>query len=232
MIDLTGQQFGNYRLIKLLGSGGFASVYLGQHTRIASQQAAIKVLHLIEVDEQKFQQEAETSASLFQALYPEKAVRFINRGISGDRVIDLHNRWQKDCLDLQPTWVSILIGINDTWRRYDCNDPTSAQEFEESYRAMLESVKTNLQAKLLLCEPFVLPVPEDRKTWREDLDPKIDVVRKLTREYHAYLVPLDGIFTQAAALREPAFWASDGIHPSNAGDALIAQAWLRAVKAL
>jgi acyl-CoA thioesterase I len=79
---------------------------------------------------------------------------------------------------------------------------------------------------------LALPVPEDRKTWREDLDPKIDVVRKLAREYHAHLVPLDGIFAQAAALREPAFWASDGVHPSNAGHALIAQAWLRTIKAL
>ena len=64
MTDLTGQQFGNYRLIRLLGSGGFASVYLGQHVRIASQQAAIKVLHLFGVDAQAFQQEAETTASL------------------------------------------------------------------------------------------------------------------------------------------------------------------------
>jgi len=172
------------------------------------------------------------AASWFQALYPEKAVHFINRGIAGDRVIDLRNRWQKDCLDLQPTWISILIGINDTWRRYDRNDPTSVQEFEESYRTILESVKANLQAKLLLCEPFVLPVPEDRKTWREDLDPKIDVVRKLAHEYHAHLIPLDGIFAQAAALREPAFWASDGVHPSNTGHALIAQAWLHTIKAL
>jgi len=172
------------------------------------------------------------TASWFQALYPEKAVRFINRAISGDRVLDLRNRWQQDCLDLQPTWVSILIGINDTWRRYDRHDPTSPQEFEESYRAIVESVQTNLQAKLLLCEPFLLPVLEDHKTWREDLDPKIGVVRKLAREYHAHLVPLDDIFARAAALREPAFWASDGVHPSNAGHALIAQAWLHATEAL
>ena len=64
MTDLTGQQFGNYRLIRLLGQGGFASVYLGQHVRIASQQAAIKILHLFAVDAQAFQQEAETTASL------------------------------------------------------------------------------------------------------------------------------------------------------------------------
>jgi serine/threonine protein kinase len=64
MIDLTGQQFGNYRLVRRLGFGGFASVYLGQHVRIASQQAAIKILHLVDVNSQKFQQEAETTAAL------------------------------------------------------------------------------------------------------------------------------------------------------------------------
>jgi lysophospholipase L1-like esterase len=85
---------------------------------------------------------------------------------------------------------------------------------------------------LILLEPFVLPVPVDRVRWREDLDPKIAVVRQLAREFHAILVPLDGIFAQASAQREPAFWAGDGVHPSNAGHALIAQSWLRAVKAL
>jgi acyl-CoA thioesterase-1 len=172
------------------------------------------------------------AASWFQALYPEKAVHFINRGVAGDRVSDLRDRWQTDCLDLQPTWVSILIGINDTWRRYDSNDPTSIQKFEESYQAILENVKTHLQAKLVLCEPFILPVSKDRASWHEDLDPKVDVVRKLAREYDAHLVPLVDIFAQAVAQREPAFWASDGIHPSNAGHALIAQAWLHTVKAL
>ena len=64
MIDLTGQQFGNYRLVRRLGVGGFASVYLGQHVRVSSMQAAIKILDLRDVDEQQFHQEAETTASL------------------------------------------------------------------------------------------------------------------------------------------------------------------------
>src|SRR5581483_1759769 len=64
MIDYTSQQIGNYRLIRRLGIGGFASVYQGQHIRIAAQQAAIKILHLSDVDIQKFQQEAETTATL------------------------------------------------------------------------------------------------------------------------------------------------------------------------
>ncbi len=59
-----GQQFGNYRLVHRLGSGGFASVYLGQHMLIATQHVAVKILHLFDVNTQNFQQEAETTAAL------------------------------------------------------------------------------------------------------------------------------------------------------------------------
>jgi len=171
-------------------------------------------------------------AAWFQAAYPEKNVTFLNRGLSGNRAQDLEARWQKDCLDLKPTWVSIMIGINDTWRRYDSNDPTSAESYEASCRNILTAVKTKLQAGLILLEPFVLPVPEDRKHWRVDLDPRIHIVRRLAVEFSAILVPLDGIFAAAATKQPPAFWAADGVHPSRAGNALIAQSWLRAVKAL
>src|SRR6266852_4893946 len=66
MRDLMGQQLGNYRLVKLLGRGGFAEVYLGQHVRLSKQTAAIKVLHAHLLDEQikAFEQEAETIATL------------------------------------------------------------------------------------------------------------------------------------------------------------------------
>jgi acyl-CoA thioesterase-1 len=172
------------------------------------------------------------AAAWFSALYPEKSVRFLNRGMSGNRAISLRERWEEDCLELRPDWVSIMIGINDTWRRYDNNDPTSVQDYEAAYRSMLEQTRDRLKARLILCEPFVLPVPQDRETWREDLDPRIGVVRRLAREFSAILVPLDAIFAQAATQREPAFWASDGVHPTFEGHALIAQSWLRAIKAL
>jgi lysophospholipase L1-like esterase len=171
-------------------------------------------------------------AAWFSAAYPEKRVRFLNRGISGHRVADLRARWQQDCLDLRPTWVSILIGVNDTWRRYDSNDPTPAEAFERDYRAILAATRDRLGARLILCEPFLLPVPDDRIAWREDLDPKIAAVRRLAREFDALYVPLDGLFAAAATRREPAFWLPDGVHPTPAGHALIAQAWLKAVGAL
>ena len=172
------------------------------------------------------------AVSRFMAMYPHKNVKFINRGISGDRVKDLKRRWQEDCLDLKPDVVSILIGINDCWRRYDSNDPTYTEDYEKSYREILKLTKKELTANVIILEPFLLPYPEDRDVWREDLDPKIHATRKLAREFGAVYIPLDGLFAQASTQKEPAFWAADGVHPTNAGHSLIAQAWLGAVGVL
>jgi lysophospholipase L1-like esterase len=174
---------------------------------------------------------AHLTTALFNSAYPELQVKFLNRGISGNRARDLLSRWDADCLELRPNWVSIYIGINDTWRRYDRNDATSAEQFEKEYRELLNRTKERLGAGIVMIEPFVLPVPEDRKTWREDLDPKITVVRELAREFGALLVPLDGLFAQASMLAPSAYWAPDGVHPSPAGHALIAKNWLKTVGA-
>lgn len=172
------------------------------------------------------------AAGLFGAAQPELGVKFLNRGIGGNRVKDLQARWQEDCIALQPDWVTIYIGINDCWRRYDRDDPTSVASFEAGYRELLERTKRETGASLVLMEPFVLPVPADRGAWREDLDPKIDAVRRLAREYGALLVPLDGLFAQASMRAESAYWAPDGVHPSPAGHALIAKAWLQTIGAV
>jgi acyl-CoA thioesterase-1 len=175
---------------------------------------------------------ANMTAAWFSALHPELNVRFLNRGIGGNTVKDLQARWQADCLDLKPSWVSILVGINEAARRYAHGDPMPHEVYEAAYRDILTQARESLNARLILMEPFVLPTAPDRIQWREDLDPKIDVVRNLAREFGAILIPVDGIFAEAAAKRELAFWAQDGVHPTPAGHALMAQAWLQAVKAM
>jgi lysophospholipase L1-like esterase len=154
---------------------------------------------------------------------------FINKGVSGDRVKDLNARWDEDCINLQPTVVSILIGINDCWRRYDSNDPTSVEAFARGDKKQLERVTTETKAKIILLEPFLLPVRKDLERWREDLDPKIQAVRGLAREYNALYVPLDGLFVAACSHKHSSFWAEDGVHPTTAGHGFIAQAWINAV---
>lgn len=168
--------------------------------------------------------------AMFHAENPGRDVTFLNRGISGNRVRDLRARWQEDCIDLKPDVLSILIGINDTWRRYDSNDPTSAEKYEEDYRFILDETRRKLpDTDLVILEPFVLPSPADRQEWRVDLDPKIQVARKLAAEFEAVYIPLDGIFNAAAIASTPERWSADGVHPTLTGHALIAEHWLDTV---
>lgn len=169
-------------------------------------------------------------AAWLSARYPERSLTFLNRGISGNRIYDLENRWTEDCLALKPDWLSIMIGINDTWRRYDSQTPSPLAEYEACYRRLLDRVSAESDARIILLEPFVLPTPPDRIAWREDLDPRIDAVRRVARDYEALYLPLDGLFAAASTKREPAFWAADGVHPTQAGHALIAQAWIEAME--
>ncbi len=171
------------------------------------------------------------TAAWIGARYPDRKIQFLNRGISGNRVIDLEGRWQADCLALAPTWVSIMIGINDTWRAFDSHEPTSMESYKAGYNRLLTAVREKLGARIILIDPFVLPWPADRQQWRADLDPRIEAVRELAVEFEALRVPMDEIFANACTKREPAYWAADGVHPSLAGHALIAQSWLSAVGA-
>lgn len=157
-------------------------------------------------------------------------VTVINKGLSGNRVIDLRNRWKEDCLDLKPSLVSVMIGINDTWRRYDSNSITTPEDFERDYDYILGQVRDVLHADIILMEPFLVNTKPEFEKWRkEDLGPKQEVVKKLANKYKAVHIPLDKLFAEAQRKREPAFWAGDGIHPEAPGHALIAQNWLKVV---
>ncbi len=174
---------------------------------------------------------ANYTAALFNSLYPELEVKFINRGISGNRTSDLCDRWQDDCIDLKPDVLSILIGINDTWRRFDSNTPTTDEQYYENFKKILISTRKELgDISIIILEPFVMPYPEDRLAWREDLDPKIQKARQLAREFGAIYIPLDGIFAQNSIAVHPSYWAADGVHPTDAGHALIARHWIDAIE--
>lgn len=171
-------------------------------------------------------------ASRLQALYPQLNLKFYNTGISGNRVCDLEGRWQKDCLDLKPTVLSVLIGVNDAWRRYDSNNPTSAADYEAGYRRIITTAKEKLGCRVVIMEPFLLHSKEGQELWREDLDPKIQAARKVAADLADAFVALDGPLTAAAVRTGPAYWLPDGVHPNGACRAFIAQKWLEAVGAL
>ena len=160
--------------------------------------------------------------------FPEKNLLFTNKGISGNRVYDLEDRLETEVLPLAPDIVTILIGINDVWRRYDSDLISDPDDFEASYRRILERIAAS-GAEMVLMEPFALEVPPVQAHWRDDLDPKIEVVRALAVEFGTKLIPLDGLFRNAARSRDAKFWLPDGVHPSPEGHALIASAWMDAM---
>ncbi|WP_313128756.1 SGNH/GDSL hydrolase family protein [Anaerocolumna sp.] len=168
-------------------------------------------------------------AKTYNLYFPNSEVTFINKGISGNRVKDVLNRYEEDIKEIHPDFISILIGINDTWRKYDSNDPTTPEEFEMTYRKLLNRIKTDLPScKIMIIEPFVLNSLPDRESWRADLDPKIQVVRKLAKEYADYYVPLDGIFAKVEVEQYSCEQlAPDGVHPSPLGHGIIAQEYLK-----
>jgi lysophospholipase L1-like esterase len=168
-------------------------------------------------------------AALAGARRPDLGLTFLNRGVGGDTSAMLRARWERDALELAPTVVSVLVGINDTWRRYDSGTPTPVDAYEDNLRAVLDATRDRLGARLVLVEPFLLPVEARQHAWREDLDPRIAVVRRLAAEHHAVLVPADGLLAAAAVRTGPAHWVSDGVHPTAAGFGLLAEAWLDAV---
>lgn len=153
----------------------------------------------------------------------------INVGTSGHRLVDLEKRWQSDVLDHKPTMLSIAIGINDMWRRYDDNDPTSVEDFRDRYRRILTWTKEELNPQFVLCEPFLLHVREEMKSWREDLDPKIAVVHEMAREFGAVLVPFDQHLNALAEKMPMAGIAEDGIHPTPFGHQEMARLWLKSI---
>ena len=170
------------------------------------------------------------AAAQFLLQHPRSDVEFLNRGISGDRTADLLARWEHDCTTLRPNVVSLLIGINNVWRRYDRQDPTPLEQFAQELDQLLLTTRTQTNAQILLLEPFLLPINDDVQRMREDLDPKIQAVRYMARKYDAALVALDGLFAEASAARQADYWARDGVHPTLAGHALIARAWLQTVR--
>lgn len=173
-------------------------------------------------------------AAELQAFFPEKKLTFYNTGISGDRLIDLKNRWEKDCLDINPDVVSLLIGINDTSHQIYKSEETNFKEiekFEEDYRFLLKSLSQRTDARVVLMEPFVLPYPKERMNWRRELDPRIQIVRKVARDYQTDLIPLDGLFNSAGISNGYSYYTGDdGVHPTVAGHGLLKKAWLECLK--
>ncbi len=156
------------------------------------------------------------ASDYLREMFPDKEFEFINRGIGGNKVVDLVNRLDSDFIEIQPDFVSILIGINDVWHLAGDRNWLPNDVFEDQYRTVLDAIKEKTNAKIMILEPFVIPV-EDKLHFREDLAPKIEIIRKLAREYACVYLPTDGLLNSAFIGDDPLSFAADGVHPTEKG---------------
>ncbi|MCC7146566.1 MAG: SGNH/GDSL hydrolase family protein [Phycisphaeraceae bacterium] len=155
-----------------------------------------------------------------------------NRGIGGNRVPDLRDRWQVDCIDLKPNLVSILIGVNDTWHGYinGGNKGVPVNEYEQIYRRLLDWTVSALPGvKLVLGEPFTFRCGKVTAAWEPEMSQRVQVVRELANDFGARLVPFQTEIDRILPKVSGEYWSTDGVHPTLAGHALLAKIWLDAM---
>lgn len=153
-----------------------------------------------------------------------------NRGISGNRVVDLYARIKRDCWNLEPDVISILIGVNDVWHEIAQENGVEIDRFENVYRIMLsETVKRLPNAKIIICEPFVLPGTATEEKYDRFLAVKeyAKVVKRLAEEFNLYFVELQKPYDEAAKRYGNTKLLRDGVHPTTEGAAVLANEWMK-----
>jgi lysophospholipase L1-like esterase len=169
------------------------------------------------------------AAALLQA-YPDSNLHVFNRGVSGNTVPDLTARWDADTLGLQPTVLSLLIGVNDFWHKRTRGYTGTVADYETQYGDLLDATRRRLPgARLVVMEPFVLRTGAVDQTWFPEFDERRTAAARVARRLGATFVPLQVPLDRAAAHGGPAYWLADGVHPTPAGHALLAEQWRAAV---
>lgn len=171
------------------------------------------------------------ASGLLKAL-PEKNLTIYNRGISGNKVYQLAERWQKDCLDLKPDVLSILIGVNDYWHKRNGQYNGTVEVYEKDYRKLLQATKDKLpNIKLVICEPFyVLNTSAVDGTWSAPMKEYQEAAKQIAHDFNTLWVPFQQVFDEAVKHAPATYWTGDGVHPGMPGAQLMAEAWLRVVE--
>lgn len=170
-------------------------------------------------------------AAALMHMHPSAAWRFFNRGVSGDKVPDLQARWTADALDLRPDILTVLVGVNDFWHKKLRNYPGTVAAYERELGTLLESTRRALpNVRLLVLEPFVLRTGHVDASWFPEFDERRAAAERAARRSGATYVPLQSTFDALAGETGPAYWAADGVHPTPAGNEVIAEALLRELK--
>lgn len=169
-------------------------------------------------------------ASEALARHPDRDLHFLNRGISGNKIPDLAARWQSDTLELKPDILSVLIGVNDFWHTMLNGYTGTLQDYENGYMTLLEQTRNALpNVKFVVLEPFALRGKFVDDRWYPAFSRYQAASRRVAQRMGATFVPLQHVFDERSARTGPLYWTADGVHPTPAGHALIADRWRDAV---
>ncbi len=164
--------------------------------------------------------------------YASHNLKVFNKGVSGNKVYQLAERWETDCLGLKPDILSILIGVNDIWHKLNGQYNGTVEIYRNDYMALLERTKKALpKVKLIICEPFAVPgVKAVDGKWYPEFYAYQESARKIADQFGATFIPFQKIFDEAQKQAPGDYWTGDGVHPTLAGAQLMAQAWIAGVK--
>jgi lysophospholipase L1-like esterase len=164
--------------------------------------------------------------------YEALNLKIYNKGISGNKVYQLTERWDKDCLELKPDVLSILIGVNDIWHKLDGNYNGTIEIYKNDYAALLErTMKALPNLKLIICEPFAVngvKAVDDR--WYPEFYDYQKAAREIAKQFRAAFIPLQDVFDEAQKRAPGSYWTADGVHPTLAGAQLMAKAWMKVIE--
>ncbi|MDD2486233.1 MAG: SGNH/GDSL hydrolase family protein [bacterium] len=170
-----------------------------------------------------------TFADKVTARFPELKVEHINKGIGGNTIKDLQNRWHDDAVALQPDWLSILVGINDLYRVLQGGpEAVSPEQYRKIYDVLLSAIVPSLTGGVILMEPFYISCDDTgigmRSRVLEMLPEYIDVVHEMHRKYDTLLIRTHEIFQRQLSFRHPDIFCPEPVHPNQAGHTVIAEA--------
>lgn len=161
---------------------------------------------------------------------------FYNRGISGNRIVDLYARIKADIINLKPDIMSILIGVNDVWHELGGHNGVDAEKYYKIYSMLIEEILDALpESKIMILEPFVLKASATEADWDyfySEVQKRAKKAREIAEKYHLTFVPLQEKLDQAAAICPADYWLRDGVHPTTIGHELIKREWIRYFKEL
>jgi lysophospholipase L1-like esterase len=164
--------------------------------------------------------------------YEALNLKVYNKGISGNKVYQLAERWDKDCLDLKPDVLSILIGVNDIWHKLNGTYNGTIEIYRNDYIALLErTMKALPNVKLIICEPFAVNgVKAVDDKWYPEFYDYQKSARDIAKQFRATFIPFQSVYDEAQKRAPGSYWTGDGVHPTLAGAQLMAKAWMKALE--